>query len=74
MVRRFLWEAASVVRLCWCKARLDGGDAFGYGYAGGWGEGEVGVFGWDVFLHGGEGEVGDGTVDLFQAHLLDQAG
>ena len=56
------------------KMQLDGGEAFLYGYAGGWGEGEVGVLDGDVLLHGGEGELGGGTVYLFEAHVLDGSG
>ncbi len=53
---------------------LDGGDAFDDGDAVWGGEEEVAVFDGGVFLHVGEGELGDCAVDLFEPHLLDGAG
>ena len=49
------------IRPRWGRGLLDGD-------AGGWGEGEVGGVDGDVLLHVGEGELGDGSGGLFEAH------
>src|ERR1700676_646253 len=56
------------------KDVLNGCEAVDDGYSRRDGEDEVAVLGGDVLLHVGEGELGDCSVDLFEAHLLDRSG
>ena len=53
---------------------LNGGLAVDDADVGGWGEGEVGGLGGDVFCDGCECEVGDGAVDFLDLHGLDDTG
>src|ERR1017187_6121959 len=52
---------------------LDGGFAVDDGDVRRWREGEAGGGGRKVLLDSGEGELGDGAVDLFDLHALNHA-